>query len=337
MDFSTLLEFFPASLRELILADDISDVMVNEDGLVFIDRGGYLQEVTRIKESLVMAIQNVARRLGADIDAKNPFLDTRLPDGSRVAAVYSNGAMTVTIRKFNRWYSTEELMEQGCLPETVCRELVWGLLGAGGSEKANVLVSGGTGAGKSTLAKALIDCLPADERLIVIEKPRELAISHRNAVRWEASDGIPDNSIAGGWREAPKSVAQFLVHALRNRPSRIIIGEVREPLAAYELLQALNTGHAGSIATIHADSAEDALMRLTDLALAAHSNLSHEFVEKRVLRSIDYIVHMVRHGGARKVSEVLKVSSKREITRLYPQEQFSPTFENQKELSLCPN
>ena len=312
MDFSTLLEFFPASLRGLILATDVSDIMINEDGHIFVDQNGQLQEVTRIKESLIMAIQNVARRLGSDVDAKNPMLDTRLPDGSRVAALYAKGAMTVTIRKFNRWYSTEELIESGCLPELVCGELVAGLLGG-----ANVLVSGGTSAGKSTLAKALIDKLPADERLIVIEKPRELAISHRNAVRWEASDGVPDITVAGGWREAPKTVAQLLVHALRHRPSRIIIGEVREPLAAYELLQALNTGHAGSIATIHADSAEDAIHRLTDLALASHSNLSHEFVEKRVLRSIDYIVHMVRQGGCRMVSEVLRVRGKCEISRLY--------------------
>ena len=126
MDFSTLLEFFPAALRDLILAIDISDIMINEDGHVFVDRNGRLQEAIRIQGSLVMAIQNVARRLGSDIDPKNPMLDTRLPDGSRVSALYANGAMTVTIRKFNRWYSTEELIESGCLPDLVCRELVTG-------------------------------------------------------------------------------------------------------------------------------------------------------------------------------------------------------------------
>ena len=219
MNESTLLQFFPAPLRNLILADDISDLMVNEDGLVFVDRNGHLQEAMRIKESLVMAIQNVARLGGSDIDAKHPILDTRLPDGSRVAAMYANGGMTVTIRKFNRWYSTEQLIEAGCLPDSVCTELVAGLLGWDRKEKANVLVSGGTSAGKSTLAKALIDRLPADERLIVIDKPRELAISHRNAVRWEASDGVPDNSLSGGWREAPKTVAQLLVHASASAQS----------------------------------------------------------------------------------------------------------------------
>ncbi len=333
MTFETLLEFFPASLRKLILADDISDIMVNEDGLVFVDRGG-LEEVAHVPESLVMAIQNVARRLGTDLDPKNPFLDTRLPDGSRVAALIANGALTLTIRKFNRWYSLEELIEQGSLPAQVCWELVTALRGSNDGEKANVLIAGGIGCGKSTLAKALIDKLPADERLIVIEKPRELALSHRNTVRWEASDGVRDNTVAGGWREAPRTIAQYVVHALRNAPTRIIIGEVREPLAAYELLQALNTGHAGSIATIHANSAEDALLRLSDLALASHSNLSQEFVEKRVLRSIHYVVHMIRQGKVRMVSEVVRVDGKGTKTRIY---QLEPSRTAENGFPVCPN
>jgi len=272
-------------------------------------------------EGLVMAIQNVARLLGSDIDGSRPFLDTRLPDGSRVAALYAHGAMTVTIRKFNRWYSTDQLIESGCLPASVCRQLVGGLLGWDRKEKANVLVSGGPGAGKSTLTKALIDRLPIEERLIFIERPREIACSHLNVVRWEASEGIPDIASPTGWREAPRSVAQLLVHALRSRPNRIIIGEVREPLEAYELLQALNTGHPGSIATIHADSAADALYRLTDLALAAHSNLAQEFVEKRVRRSIDYVVHMERRSVGRKVTELLQVGDDGQIHRVYPEEE----------------
>jgi pilus assembly protein CpaF len=196
------------------------------------------------------------------------------------------------------------------LPGAVCRELVAGLSGRDRKEKANVLVSGGTGAGKSTLAKALIDELPATERLIVIESPQELAISQKNAVRWQASPGV-----TGG--AAGKTVAELVVAALRHRPDRIIIGEVREPKAAYELLQALNTGHGGSIATIHADSALDAIERLTDLALASHSNLSHEFVERRVLRSIDYVVQIERQPGGRKVTELIRMCDGGKIHRLY--------------------
>ena len=330
MEFSTLLQFFPPALRALILADDISDVMINEDGTVFIARAGVLDCADGLMiepAMLVIGIQNVARLLGGDIDATRPILDTRLPDGSRVAANYHNGSMTVTIRKFNRWYSTEELIQSGCLPAWAFCELLAGLCSEDGRENSNVLISGSTGAGKSTLAKALIDKVPLRERLIVIEKPRELAISHPNAVRWEASDGVPDQTVPGGWREAPKSVAQLLAAALRHRPDRIIIGEVREPLAAYELVQALNTGHAGSISTIHADSAEDALIRLTDLVLASHSNLAYEFVEQRVLRSLDYVVHIARQSEGRKVTEVLQVRDGGETHRIYA--------EREKEWSAC--
>jgi pilus assembly protein CpaF len=324
MDYATLLQFFPFEVRELILANDISDVMLNDaDGTVrvFVDRGGdpeYCAGVSMDAEGLVMAIQNVARLLGSDIDGSRPFLDTRLPDGSRVAALYANGAMTVTIRKFNRWYSTDELIGMGCLPGSVCRELVNGLLGIQRKKKTNVLVSGSPGAGKSTLIKALLDRLPMSERIIFIERPREIASAHLGAVRWEASEGIPDVTSPTGWHEAPRTVAQLLVHALRNRGNRIVIGEIREPDEAYQFLQALNTGHPGSLATIHADSAADALYRLTGLVMASHSNLPHEFVERNVFRSIDYIVHIERQAEARRVTELLQIGDDGQTKYLYP-------------------
>ena len=314
MNYETLLQFFPLAVRELILAKDISDVMINESGQVSIDRVGVVERVEGVQMdpgAVVMAIQNVARLLGNDIDEERPILDTRLPDGSRVAALYQNRAMTVSIRKFNRWFSVQQLIESGTLPGVVCRELVSALLGHGRKEKANVLVSGGTGAGKSTLAKALLDELPEHERLIVIESPMELAISQRDAVRWEASPGV-----AG--RSAGKSVAHLVVAALRHRPDRIIIGEVREPNAAYELVQANRTGHPGSIATIHANNVLEAIERLTDFVLASHGNLSREYVERLVLRSIDYVVQIERQpGGARKVTELIRIDDGK-VHRFYP-------------------
>jgi pilus assembly protein CpaF len=324
VNYETLLKFFPLEVRELILARDISDVMLNDaDGTVkvFVDRCSQVEfcdGVTMDRQGLVMAIQNVARLLGSDVDGRRPFLNTRLPDGSRVAALYQNGAMTVTIRKFNRWYSTDELIEMGCLPGLVCRELVNGLLGVGRKKKANVLVSGSPGAGKSTLAKALLDRLPITDRIIFIENPREIATSHPCAVRWEASEGIPDLTSPTGWQEAPRTVEQLLVHSLRNRAERIFIGEIREPNEGWEFLQAMNTGHPGSLATIHADSAADAVYRLTGLALASHANFSYEFVERLVLRSVDYCVHVERKPEGRRVTELLQIGSDGQTKCLYP-------------------
>ena len=261
-----------------------------------------------------MAIQNVARLLRADIDDTQPILDSRLPDGSRVAAIYANGAMNVTIRKFNRWFSTDDLDRSGCFPNSISSVVVNGLLGKDQKEKANVLISGGTGSGKTTLAKALIDRMPMTDRLIVIERPKELSIQHPAALHLEAVEGVPGSV-------APRTVAQLLVASLRHRPDRIIIGEVREPLAAYELLQALNTGHSGSISTIHADSASDALIRLTDLALASHSNLTQEFVSKRVLACINFVVHIARQATGRKVIEVIQIVDKQESKPIYSLEE----------------
>jgi len=215
----------------------------------------------------------------------------------------------------------------GCLPASVCHELLNGLFGIHRKKKANVLTSGSPGAGKSTLVKALLDKLPLSERIIFIERPREIASSHPGAVRWEATEGIPDATSPTGWHEAPRSVAQLLVHALRNRGNRIVIGEVREPDEAYQFLQALNTGHPGSLATIHADSAADALYRLTGLALAAHSNLPHDFVERNVFRSIDYVVHVERQAKGRRVTELLQVGDDRQTHRLYPEEEGKVTNE----------
>ena len=245
----------------------------------------------------VMGIQNIARKLGFEFDASAPMLDTRLPDGSRVAALYRNGAVTLTIRKFSKWFTMAELVEAGSVPVVVRNAIVEGIQGTGPRGKANVLISGGTSSGKTTFAKAAIDFIPLHERLVVIENPSELCISHPNAVRWEARAAVPDGPAAF-------SVADLVAGSLRHRPDRIILGEVREPLSAYQLLQALNTGHSGSICTIHADSSEDAFYRLSDLLLASHSNLSREYVIRQILRSIDFIVHLRRLDGVRKVTEL---------------------------------
>lgn len=295
MTLDILLQFFPEPVRLLVLAPKVSDVMINADGRVYADVNGNVDLCFKVEPLNLIGIQNIARQLGDDIDEQNPILDSRLPDGSRVGAVLSGRELTVTIRKFNRWFRLPELIGYGTLPHGVAVQLSDAVI-----ESENILVSGGTSSGKSTLAKALLDEAPESDRLIVIENPRELEISQPNAVRWEARKAVPGRPAV--------TVAQLVVAALRHRPDRIVIGEVREPDTAYELLQAMNTGHRGTLSTIHADSALDGLYRLSDLALAAHSNLSAEFVRAQVARTIKYVVHVERGGdGRRRVTELVRL------------------------------
>jgi pilus assembly protein CpaF len=249
-------------------------------------------------ERLEGAIERVARALGQDLTRQNPILNTRLPDGSRVAVVGAPGSLggpTLTIRKFNRWYSTEQLIASASMPRSV-RDLVVEMI----AEKKNGIISGGTGSGKTTLLKALLDHIPASERLIIIEQPAELQIAQENVVRWAAREAIPG--------QAAITTSQLIAAALRHRPDRIIMGEVRGS-DAYDLLQAMNTGHGGTMCTLHAKSAWDALSRLSNLALSARSNLDHAFMRSETADAIDFVLHCERSAsGQRTVRELLLVS-----------------------------
>ena len=236
--------------------------------------------------------------LGQDLTTQNPILNTRLPDGSRVAVVGAPSSLngpTLTIRKFNRWFTSDELIESGSLPREV-RDQVVAMIG----DRKNGIIAGGTGSGKSTLLKALLDHIPMTERLCVIEQPAELQIAHPNAVQWEAVEEIPGQPAV--------TPSELLAAALRHRPDRIIIGEIRNK-CAYDLLQAMNTGHGGTMSTIHAASALDALGRLANLALSARSNLNHTFVRSEAAAAIDFVLYCERNAkGRRQVREMLTVS-----------------------------
>jgi type IV secretory pathway ATPase VirB11/archaellum biosynthesis ATPase len=169
--------------------------------------------------------------------------------------------ITMTIRKFNHWFTSDQLSASGSLPVSV-RDIVIKLM----VDRKNGIISGGTGSGKTTLMKALLDHVPQHERLVVIEQPADLKISQPNAIRWEAVEAIPG--------QVAITPSQLLAAALRHRPDRIIMGEIRDE-CGYDLLQAMNTGHGGTLSTIHAKSAWDALNRLSDLALSARPNLNH--------------------------------------------------------------
>jgi pilus assembly protein CpaF len=302
VSYHLILPFFPEELRDLLLDPSISDLMINGSNGVFADRNGVLQciplETPYTNERLQAAIERIARILGQDLTAQNPILNTRLPDGSRVAVVGAPSSIngpTLTIRKFNRWYTSEELIASGTIPKQV-RDTVIDLI----NEKKNGIISGGTGSGKTTLMKAFLDHIPQHERLIVIEQPAELKLLHSNAVRWEAVEAIPG--------QVAVTPSQLLAAALRHRPDRIIMGEIRDE-CGYDLLQAMNTGHGGTLSTIHAKSAWDALNRLSDLALSARANLNHSFIRSETAEAIDFVLYCERdYAGRRRVRELVKVN-----------------------------
>ena len=301
MSYHLILPFFPEELRELLLDPSISDLMINGTTGVYADRAGVVQHIPLSEpytnDRLQAAIERVARILGQDLTTQNPILNTRLPDGSRVAVVGAPSSIngpTLTIRKFNRWYTSDELIESGSMPRQV-RDTVVDLIG----KKKNGIISGGTGSGKTTLMKAFLDHIPETERLLIIEQPAELKVAHKNAVRWEAVEEIPG--------QVAITPSELLAAALRHRPDRIIMGEIRNE-CGYDLLQAMNTGHGGTLSTIHAKSAWDALNRLSNLALSARPNLNHAFMRSETAEAIDFVLYCERdHTGRRRVRELITV------------------------------
>ena len=301
MSYDLILPFFPEEIRVLLMDPSISDLMINGVSGVYAERSGQIERVKLAEaytnERLTAAIERVARVLGQDLTHQNPILNTRLPDGSRVAVVgppASIGGPTLTIRKFNKWYTSEELVESGSLPREVC-DLIVSLIG----QRKNGMIAGGTGSGKTTLMKALLDHIPMTERLCVIEQPAELQILQPNTIRWEAVDEIPG--------QVAITPSELLAAALRHRPDRIIMGEIRNE-AGYDLLQAMNTGHGGTLSTIHASSAVDALNRLANLALSARANLNHAFMRSETAKAIDFALYCERAAnGRRQVREVVLV------------------------------
>ncbi len=297
-----LLQYFPEELQDLLLDDSISDLMINGTTGVFAVRDGVCSAVSMAKpytaESLLADIQIIARNLGQDLTKQNPILNTRLPDGSRVAVVGAPSSVTgptLTIRKFNRWYTTQQLVDIGSMPIQI-RERVIEFI----AQKKNGMISGSTDSGKTTTMKAFLDSIPMHERLVLIEQPSEIKVDHPNAVRWEAVEAIPG--------QVAVTPSQLLAASLRHRPDRIIFGEVRDD-AAYWLLQAMNTGHGGTLSTIHAKSAIDALGRLANLALSARSNLNHGFVRSETAEAIDFVLHCERaQDGRRRVRELIAVT-----------------------------
>src|SRR4051812_48205068 len=301
-----------------LLADPrVDEVMVNGAGDVWVERAGRLEGTGAAFASeaeLMHSIERILAPLGRRVDEASPMGDARLPDGSRVNVVIAPLALEgpcLTIRKFRRHgFSLEELVHGGSLAGPLAEFLADSV-----RERRSILVSGGTGSGKTTTLGALSGAIPDGERIVTIEDAAELRLRQRHVVRLESR---PPNVEGRG----EVTIRQLVRNALRMRPDRIVVGEVRGP-EALDMLQALNTGHEGSLTTVHANSPEDALRRIETLALMAGVGLPHEAVREQVASALSLVVHQARlQDGSRRVESVVEVvrvaggAGTREIYRL---------------------
>jgi pilus assembly protein CpaF len=299
MSFDVILPFL-RPIEGLIKDPEVSEIMVNAPARVFIERSGHLEEVPGVtipEKSLQVAVRNIARALGDEISEEKPLLDSRLPDGSRVAAVIppcSVGGTTLTIRKFHsRFFTAEELVRTGTLSQTLLdcfQDAV--------EQRRNILVSGGTSSGKTTLLTALGAFISDQDRVVLIEDTSEVQMTKPNLVRFEARREQSDLPAV--------TIRDLLRATLRHRPDRIILDEVRGG-EAFDLLQALNTGHSGTLSTIHANSAQQALSRFTSCVLQSGVELPYQAVRANIGDAVHLLIHLERRNGKRMVTEALRL------------------------------
>lgn len=289
-------------LEPLMNDDSISDILVNHPSEVFVERHGRL-ELSGVmfadEPHLMRIIQRIVSRVGRRIDEVSPMVDARLPDGSRVNAVIPPLALngpTLSIRRFGRSpLQIEDLIEG----QSIQQEIVE-FLAAAIDARVSFLISGGTGAGKTTMLNALAKFIPTDERLVTVEDSAELQLQHRHVIRLETRS--PNNEGAG--EITPRLLVR---NALRMRPDRIIVGEVRGA-EALDMLQAMNTGHEGSLTTIHANDARDSLARLEMMVAMSGFELPIPVVRQYIMSGISLVVHLARlKGGVRRVMQVSEI------------------------------
>lgn len=288
---------------EPLLADpSISEIMVNRYDQLYVERNGRLVETSHRftgEPQLRRVIERIVSRVGRRIDESSPLVDARLEDGSRVNAIIPplavNGS-SLTIRKFaGTPYTSEDLIKFG----TLTRETAT-VLDAAVRAKMNILVSGGTGTGKTTLLNVLSAFIPSDERIITIEDAVELQLQQQHVVRLESR---PSNIEGRG----EITIRDLVRNSLRMRPDRIVVGEVRGA-ESLDMLQAMNTGHEGSISTLHANSPRDAISRMETLVLMAGMDLPLRAIREQISSAIDIIVQISRHkDGVRRVTSITEV------------------------------
>src|SRR5881398_219767 len=289
-------------IEPLIRDDRVTEIMVNGSDHVYVEMGGKVV-LTNIKfndeDQLVNVIQFIVRTVGRRIDERSPLCDARLADGSRVNAVIRplalNGPL-LTIRKFSRDpYQVEDLIRFG-----TCNEAGFGFLKAAVLSKANIIVSGGTGTGKTTFLNVLSGFIPVEDRIVTIEDAAELQLHQEHVCRLETRP----KDING---EGEVTIQRLVINSLCMRPERIVVGECRSG-EALDMLQAMNTGHDGSMTTLHANSPKDALSRLETMVLMAGADLPAQAILKQIGSAIDILVQAQRvRGGARRIVSVTEI------------------------------
>jgi len=290
-------------LEPLLQDPGISDILVNSFRQVYVERGGRIERTdVRFKDNahLMKIIDKIVSSVGRRVDESSPMVDARLPDGSRVNAIIPPLALDgpmLSIRRFSVVpLEMEDLIQYGSLPEHLA-EILKGIV----RSRLNVLISGGTGSGKTTFLNILSRYIPVSERIVTIEDSAELQLKQEHVVRLETR---PPNTEGRG----EVTQRDLVINSLRMRPDRIIVGEVRGK-EAFDMLQAMNTGHDGSLTTIHANTPRDALMRLETIVAMANFDIPSDFLRRYISSALDVILQMGRlSDGKRKLLSLQEVT-----------------------------
>jgi pilus assembly protein CpaF len=292
-------------LEQLLKDPTISDILVNRYNKVYIERNGKL-ELTGLTfkddAHLMQIIDRIVSRVGRRVDESSPMVDARLQDGSRVNAIIPPLAIDgpcLSVRRFGR----DPLTARNMIENKTLTEPMLELLSSMVKGKLNILISGGTGAGKTTLLNVLSGYIPSTERIVTIEDAAELQLKQEHVVRLETR--APNIEGKGAVRQR-----QLVINSLRMRPDRIVVGEVRGE-EAFDMLQAMNTGHEGSLTTVHANSPRDALARIENMSLMANLNIPERAVRQQMTSAIQGVVQVARlSDGTRKVISISEITGK---------------------------
>src|ERR1035438_2928571 len=290
-------------LEPLLRDPTVSDILVNNARTIYTERHGMLQKTTarfRDDRHLMQVIDRIVSRVGRRIDESSPMVDARLQDGSRVNAIIPPLALDGPCMSIRRFGTGPVAAEALVKLRSISSEMLQ-ILAAAVKARISILISGGTGAGKTSFLNILSSFIPESERLVTIEDAAELQLQQENVVRLETRP--PNVEGLGGVRQR-----QLLVNSLRMRPDRIIIGEVRGE-EAFDMLQALNTGHEGSMATIHANTSRDALMRLESMVAMANINIPERSIRQQIASAITVVVQLSRMSdGSRKCTNISEIT-----------------------------